>query len=138
MKITKQGHFCSRWRHGVQVRLIRSVPNGFWKVKENQREFLQFVAQKFNIKQPYDWKNVSIQNVLDERGTSLLNKYYNGSLYKALKSNFPGIFIAFVIVQKSNGKKIGFHLFPKKLLVIGKAKKINGHSLSNLLRKTNC
>ena len=37
----------------------KKVPNGYWKVKENQLQYMNWLSQKLNIKTMEDWYNVS-------------------------------------------------------------------------------
>lgn len=61
-----------------------------WNNKEVQRLFLQKLAQDLRIKTPNEWGKVSTRQVLALGGSSLLKNIYQGSLFKALKSCFPG------------------------------------------------
>jgi hypothetical protein len=67
-------------RH-FNVWMFEKVPEGYWKDINNQRTFLNFVAQKYSITHPKDWSNMTAQTLASEGGTGLL-KYYNGNLSK--------------------------------------------------------
>jgi hypothetical protein len=54
-------------------------PLGYWKDKQNQKEFLDQLAVKWNIQKPEDWHKVTIDMVLKEGGNFIVS-YYNGSL----------------------------------------------------------
>jgi len=65
------------------------VEMGFWKKKENRKQFLEELAVKLDIKEPKDWGKVSKQQILENHGGSLL--VMHNSLRKALSENFPEI-----------------------------------------------
>src|SRR5690349_16618450 len=58
-------------------------------LQDNQRTFLLEISRKFLINNPQDWGNMSIKKITDNGGHGLLN-YYDQSLFKTLKSVFPG------------------------------------------------
>jgi hypothetical protein len=58
-------------------------PRGYWKAKENQKEFFDQLAIKWNIQKPDDWNKVTNEMVLKEGGNFIAN-YYNGSLQRGI------------------------------------------------------
>lgn len=52
----------------------------YFKSVENQRKFLENIAEEFNIKNMEEWKNVTIDKVKERGGQPLLRKF-NGSLH---------------------------------------------------------
>lgn len=62
---------------------------GYWKLKQNQRNFLEKVALKFNVKNEQDWHRIGTRDIIAEGGAALLARYGN-SLMRSLKSVFPG------------------------------------------------
>lgn len=83
----------------VDINRVRNneehAPRGYWFNKENQRQFLKQIARDFDVCTPGDWGKIPVQKVIDKGGSFLVN-HYNGSLYKALKELFPGIFSLFM------------------------------------------
>lgn len=67
---------------------MRTRP-GYWLQKDNQRQFLDAIATKFQIKSCEDWGNVTFRNVVKNGGAPLM-KVYGGSVRKALKSVYAG------------------------------------------------
>lgn len=65
------------------------MPQGYWKDIQNRRNFLENFARKNGISKPSDWGNVTIQQIKESGGNSLL-KCYSGSLIKTLEGVFPG------------------------------------------------
>jgi hypothetical protein len=58
-------------------------PRGYWKAKENQKEFFDQLAIKWNIQKPEDWNKVTYDMVLKEGGRFIVY-YYNGSLQRGI------------------------------------------------------
>jgi hypothetical protein len=54
-------------------------PRGHWKDKQNQKEFFDKLAIKWNIQTSEDWNKVTNDMVLKEGG-KFIHKYYNDSL----------------------------------------------------------
>ena len=54
-------------------------PTGYWKAKENQKEFFDQLAIKWNIQKLEDWNKVTCDMVVKEGGYFIAN-YYNSSL----------------------------------------------------------
>lgn len=77
---------------------------GYWDVKENQRNFMENLAKKFQIIQPQEWNKLTIKKVIEHGGCSLL-KRYGLSLYRALQGIYPEV----------SWKREWFHIprFPK-------------------------
>ena len=69
---------------------VLSVPQGYWKNKENQRKLFDSLQKRFDIQYPKEWGRVTLQQVIEAGGTGLLH-YYQGSVYGALCSIYPGI-----------------------------------------------
>jgi len=60
-----------------------------WKDVNNHKIFFQNIAKELNVHQTEDWFRV-IKNDFRKRGALvLLNKYYRGSLHKALEVAYP-------------------------------------------------
>jgi hypothetical protein len=57
----------------------KQLPRGYWKDKENQKEFFDQLAIKWNIQKPEDWNKVTNEMVLKEGGRFIVD-YYNRSL----------------------------------------------------------
>jgi hypothetical protein len=54
-------------------------PHGYWKDKQNQKEFFDQLAVKWNIQKPEDWNKVTNKMIITEGG-SFISKYYNNSV----------------------------------------------------------
>ena len=80
----------NRGKKGQKQRLISSVPYGYWKIKENQRNFFDSLQKRFDIQSPKEWGRVTVQQVITAGGVTLLD-YNQLSLFKALCSIYPGI-----------------------------------------------
>jgi hypothetical protein len=62
-------------------------PRGYWKAKENQKEFFDQLAIKWNIQKLEDWNKVTNGMVLNEGGNFIKN-YYNSSLQQGNDAPF--------------------------------------------------
>ena len=66
-------------------------PQGYWKDKQNQKEFFDQLAIKWNIQKPEDWNNVTYKMVLNEQGGNFIKAYYNGSLQQGNNGDVQAI-----------------------------------------------
>ncbi len=64
-----------------------SLFRGYWQDTLNQRTFLEKAASKLGIKYPQDWSYVSIKQIAQLGGSSLIRRY--GSLTQALRALYP-------------------------------------------------
>lgn len=65
-------------------------PQGYWNNKQNQRNFLDSIAKKNNIKEPKDWEKLTIHKLLEYKGGRALLSHHGNSLVKCLQANYPG------------------------------------------------
>lgn len=65
------------------------LPVNYWKNPNNQRNFFREFAEKYGIKNPRDWGNVTRKQLEDAGGTALLYRF-RGNIRIALQSSFPG------------------------------------------------
>lgn len=70
---------------------IPSVGYGFWKSPRNQKIFFETLGKELGIKEPKEWGNISSKKIAQHGGEALLKNYFNNSVFKALKSVYPGI-----------------------------------------------
>lgn len=91
LKCTYSGFPWLPWKF---LRLYR----GFWQEVENQRWYLSWLASELGFCKMRDWYNAAISKMYDfskrlftafRQGEKLINKYYNGCVYLALKAVFP-------------------------------------------------
>ena len=73
---------------GSQFCRFDRVPKNYWRDKDHQREFMDSIQSKLNIKMPQDWGKISQQVFCAEGGRGLI-KHYSDSIYKALCSIYP-------------------------------------------------
>jgi hypothetical protein len=57
----------------------------YWKNKENQKNFFDQMAIKWNIQKPEDWNNVTVEMVVKEGGGRFLKSYHKNSLQRGLQ-----------------------------------------------------
>lgn len=60
-----------------------------WKTIENHRKLLEEFAKQNGIKTPQDWGKINLEYLRSQQYSYILN-IYGGSLFKALKTIFPG------------------------------------------------
>lgn len=64
------------------------LPNPKYKSKQSQREFLDSLSKKLNIKEPRDWSSISRERILRHKGNGVLSHYK--SIYEMLCSVYEG------------------------------------------------
>lgn len=91
---------------------LPTYPHSYWTSFENRVKFLEEIKVKYQIKEPKDWGNISIQKVKESGGEYMLKKYYNESLFQCLQSLYKGTFkCGSHVSKKSHGKKNGSQIF---------------------------
>jgi hypothetical protein len=85
--------------------LQNHAPCNHWKDKKNQRELLDSIASQLGISKQQDWYGISVQQVKELSGHTLIRNYYNSSLFSALKS----------IYDEFEWKPMLFHKVPRSL-----------------------
>lgn len=66
-------------------RFKTNAPRGFWLSIENQRNFLDKIAQKYNVTNEIDWQKVTTTQITDNGGITMLKQY--PSFFVALKTS---------------------------------------------------
>lgn len=56
------------------------IPDEFWKVKEEQRKYLEWLRVKLNIKNHTDWYNVNEDMVRENRGGGFIYLFHGITL----------------------------------------------------------
>lgn len=64
---------------------MKPLPRNHWVDLNNQKVFLDGLAQKFNIRSPMDWGKVTWDQVREGGGAGMLSRY-GGSLFSAVKT----------------------------------------------------
>ena len=49
--------------------------SGYWENRNNVRQFLDEIKEKYNLNTPEDWNKVTINHIQSNRGSTLLTKY---------------------------------------------------------------
>lgn len=62
---------------------------GIWVEKKYQERYLNWVSKELGVCSPTDWQNVTPKQIEEKGGAGLLQQY-NGSLFQALASVYPG------------------------------------------------
>ena len=62
---------------------------GFWKKKENQKIFFNWLGSQLGHKSMDDWYNVTQKDIRNNGGGGLLGSYYRGSPSSAVQSVYP-------------------------------------------------
>ena len=69
--------------------MLKKSSYGSWKDINSQKQFFDSFAKENGIVQAEDWYQVKISDVEKKGGSWILNKYYGGSLVKALATIYP-------------------------------------------------
>jgi hypothetical protein len=77
-------------------------PKDFWNDKKVHQEYLLWLEAQLGIKELDDWYGISIEQIADKGGSSLLQQY-GDSLYNLLCAIHPD----------HQWKKFAFHYLPK-------------------------
>src|SRR4051812_31028060 len=64
-----------------------TVPRGYWKLKDNQRNHLDKIGRELGVKEMDDWYSVSREEV--NRRVTFIKTYHKGSLFDALQKLYP-------------------------------------------------
>jgi hypothetical protein len=75
--------------HDWQPWRFPHAPRSWWQSNENQLRFLEWAASQLGIQGMEGWYQVSIQQLSSVGGAGLLH-HYNRSMFRMLKSAFPG------------------------------------------------
>ncbi len=65
------------------------VPARFWEDRTHRLLYLRWLGQKMRFRKPEDWYRISTQLVKRNRGSGVLNGYYDGSAIRMLKDLMP-------------------------------------------------
>lgn len=71
---------------------MSSATKSFWKIKLNQKDFLDKLAIQLHIKEPKEWGSVTKKQVINLGGKTLLWNYED-SIWKTLRNVYPGIIL---------------------------------------------
>ncbi len=64
------------------------VATGYWLEKQNQKRFLDSLAQELHITHVQEWSTLRVADIKARGGSGLL-RYYGTSLLKAVRSIYP-------------------------------------------------
>lgn len=73
-----------------QPKLFIHLPQGFWKDKNNRKEFVDDLAKQLKISSYKDWVNVTRKEFIQHGGRGLL-KYFDESPKKVLQGVYPEV-----------------------------------------------
>lgn len=92
---------------------ISQFQKSHWELKKNQKEFLDSLALKLQIKNPKDWGKIAKSNIQELRRTHFLSKLYGGSLFNCLQSVYSGMLYCLSNITDIQWKKEWFVNAPK-------------------------
>lgn len=72
-----------------QVWLFRTVPQGYWKSKENRILYLKWLGKKVGFRRQNDWYKLTKNDFARNQGEGLFMTHYNGSRRKVLEELYP-------------------------------------------------
>tara|TARA_B100001996_G_scaffold27295_1_gene20949 strand:+ start:141 stop:2144 length:2004 start_codon:yes stop_codon:yes gene_type:complete len=68
---------------------FNTVPNGFWKNRENRKKYMVWLGEILEYKKPEDWYQITAKHFEDNYGVSLLNNSHNSRPKHIVVSVFP-------------------------------------------------
>jgi hypothetical protein len=74
--------------HLWQIFKFKQVPKGYWQKFENQRDFLNWLADDLGFKSLDDWYKIGNQDINKKGGSNLL-KQYEGPLVCIFRAVYP-------------------------------------------------
>jgi hypothetical protein len=69
--------------------LFGGAPNGFWKLRENRIQYLDWLGDQLEIMVPDDWYCVTGTDFFSNHGGGLLNNEFKGSVQAVLNDYMP-------------------------------------------------
>ena len=84
--------------------LFTITTHGTWDDIDNHKKYILWLANKLGIKSPDEWYKYDYNIIEKNKGDSLINKHYGGSISKLLKIGYPDFdFIMYRFNQSPNG-----------------------------------
>lgn len=77
---------------------IPRVPKFHWESIDNRRKFMDEIATVLHIHHPSDWGKISHAQICELGVDSILNRYYDASLFKCLQSLYKGVVLSRICV----------------------------------------
>lgn len=84
-------------------------PNVQMNQVKNIKHVLEEIKSKYDIKEPRDWGKFSTKELKKTSAFSIINRYYKGSLFHCLRTNYPGcstIVVSNFIRDRMEGKLV--------------------------------
>jgi hypothetical protein len=75
--------------HNWLIWKFEVVPNGYWKNKKFQKEYMEWLGKELGYTTMEHWYKINQRYILKNYGAGLLNTYYNNSPIKLLTSIYP-------------------------------------------------
>ena len=70
---------------------FQMTPMGFWNDDSNKIKYLKWFEMQMGIKKPEDWYSISINDLYDNYGRTLIVTYFSGSVGKIVKFLYPNL-----------------------------------------------
>ena len=74
--------------HKWDLSKFKTVPFGYWNVKENQKNFMDDLGKQLGFESMQDWYQLTFETLISKQGRGLLEKY-GSSPSKLLQSVYP-------------------------------------------------
>lgn len=72
------------------VWLFPPVSPGFWRQRQNRRNYMLWLGQQLGFRRLSDWYRLTYHDMLTHRGGNLASVYWHGSPIHAVQECFPG------------------------------------------------
>ncbi len=67
--------------------LFPLVPQGFWDLPGNRRDYMDWLGEALGFRRPEDWYRIGVEDIRRQYGQALLNRY--ASLYDLMREYLP-------------------------------------------------
>ena len=74
--------------HVWNLQAFETIPHGYWNIKENHRDCMDWIGKQLGFQKMDDWYNVTLKDLQQNGGARLLS-HYGDSPSKALLSVYP-------------------------------------------------
>jgi hypothetical protein len=74
----------------ITLRFVARTPRNYYKEQSNQLQALKQIEATLNITQPSDWYKYRANDVIENKGFSIIAQY-DGSLLNMLKALYPEV-----------------------------------------------
>ena len=82
---------------------FKGIPKGFWKERENQNKYINWLSKELNINKYEDWYNVTYKDFVNNNGIGILNEYeksHSNCIINLFEKNYNWLPWKFTVTPK--------------------------------------